>query len=108
MRAKIIYKDQTAVKLVLETDIDLEANVLAGSGAKVAYRKPSGAEGTWPGSLLNSPGTDGKIFFDFTASDKFDELGDWVVWAELTFADNRVGYGKPKFYSVMKKGTTSN
>lgn len=105
-RYNIIYKDQTAVRLILDTSLDLDAEGLASS--KIAYKKPDGTAGDWTGTILNSPGTDGKIYVDFNDTIKFTDLGDWVIWAELIFSDARVGYGKPKFYNVKEKGSVPN
>jgi hypothetical protein len=107
-RYNIIYKDQTAVRLILDTELDLQAEGYASS--KIGYKKPDGTTGEWIGALLNPPGTDGKIYYDFAsgAGNNFDSAGDWVVWAEITYGDGRVGYGIPKYYNVKIKGTPPN
>ena len=106
MRATRIYKNQTAVRLVLDTDVDLSIYGLATSGAKVGYKKPDGTTGQWQGAVLSD--VDGTIYLDFSPSVKFDVVGDWSLWAELTFADNRTGFGKVKVYQVIEKGVPDN
>lgn len=105
-RYNIIYKDQTAVRLILDTELDLEAEGYASS--VIGYEKPDGTVSSWVGSLLTPPGNDGKIFVDFNNTIKFDAVGTWKVWAEITYGDGRVGYGIPKYYDVKQKGTPPN
>jgi len=106
MRPNRIYKNQTAVRLILDTDVDFSVYPLKVDGAKIGYKKPDLTDGTWDGEILLD--TDGTIYVDFDDTIKFTTVGNWIVWAELTFADNRSGYGKPKVYQVIEKGVPDN
>lgn len=81
-----VYKAQSALKIRLETNIDLtDATIM-----KIKYRKPSSEEGAWNAS---KDGT--KIYRDMVDSDDIDESGTWVFWAHVTFAGGREAPGNP-------------
>lgn len=97
-----IFKDQSAVRLILETSVDFTAT--APSSQKIKYEKPDETTGEWTASQLAGSLADGKIYVDFTDSINFDAVGKWKFWAELTFSDGRVGIGSVYHYLVYDEG----
>lgn len=99
-----IFKDQTAARLILETSVDFSSYVP--SGCKIGYEKPDGTVDTWDAEVLAGSESVGKIYVDFSDTVKFDTEGMWKFWAEVTFADGRVGYGSVYHYYVYEKGNS--
>jgi hypothetical protein len=102
----VVFMNQDAVRLILETMVDFNSyNV---STAKIWYKKPDGSSGSWDAIKLNNadnPASLGRIYVDFDNSKWFDQKGNWYLWSELTFEDGRKGYGVAIKYYVGVKGT---
>ena len=98
----MIYQNQTAARLILQTDVNFNTDVV--SSRLIKYRKPSGTTGSWTAATLTGSETTGKIYIDFSASNKFDEAGSWTLWAYLTFSDGRFANGAAATYQVPTEG----
>lgn len=95
----IVYKDQTAVRLILNTNIDL--SVYIPSTVSIEYVKPGGAKGSFPAQVLDA--ATGTIYIDFDATHKFDLAGAWKLWSKIIFSDGRTGIGEIVEYRVAKE-----
>jgi len=62
---------------------------------------PDGNESTHTASLLNSPGTDGKVHFVNGDSTLFDEKGAWGFKAKLTFDAGGIFTTNPVYKEVL-------
>lgn len=93
-----IYKNQTAARIILQTEVDFNTSTV--DSQVIKYKKPSGATGSWTATKLTGGETLGKIYVDFGGSVKFDEEGIWELWAYLTFSDGRVAPGEVINYTV--------
>ena len=81
-----IYKNQTALRIILDTGITL-ANV---QNALIKYRKPDKSTGQFPGQ------TDQKtIYYDIQSVTDLDQDGPWIFWAHVTFNNGTVVPGEP-------------
>jgi hypothetical protein len=92
-----IYLNQSSLRIQLTTNVDI-----TGATARlIKYKKPSGATGSWiaqPGDLGA-----GVIYYDLTGTE-LNETGTWVLWAHVTFLDNRVAPGEPVNMIVHTEG----
>ena len=95
---KHIYKNQTALRLSLDTQVDFET----GDSAAIKYRKPDGTTGTFTATIDEN--RDGIIYHDFTDSAELDQSGWWKFWAFVTFSDERTAAGKSVSVYVYEEG----
>ena len=79
-----IFKGQTLLSIVLDTNIDLTT----ADNLKILYTKPSGATGSWIGMETNTT----KVKYTIADEDQLDEVGDWTFQAFAEFAGQE-GYG---------------
>jgi len=98
----MIFKNQTSARVILQTDVNFSTNDV--TTKLIKYKKPSGTTGSWTGTTLTGSETTGKIYKDFSSTDKFDEAGTWDIWAHLTFTDTRVANGAVVKYGVNNEG----
>ena len=85
-----IYRDQTALKIILDTELDLSSV----SVARIKYIKPQRQEGFWVADI-ESPATAGLISFTMTIGDsEVDQSGSWTFWAYLIFGDGSEAPGE--------------
>jgi len=92
-----VFKDQTGVKLRLQSFLDFDENPV--TSAKIKFIKPDGTAGEWTAQVL--PGAlDGDIYVDFSAAEKFDQAGRWSLWLEVVYTDGRTGKGRKTSYYV--------
>ena len=92
-----IYKNQSALTIQLTAGIDI-----TGATAKIKYRKPSGAEGEWPGDIIDA--TNGVIQYDVQNADDVDEAGLWILWSYAVFATGKIAPGEPFKMYVYREG----
>ena len=88
------YEGQQNFRLILKTEIDFETYVP--SAQVIEYIKPDGTTGSYTASVLTGSETDGKIYYDFSASVPVptDGYGKWKVRAKLTI-DSKAVYTDP-------------
>jgi len=79
--------------------VDTEDALTGLSSPTIAYRKPSGATGSWSASLYSA----GKISYVTQAGD-LDEVGDWCLQASVTVTDWQ-GKGKKTILTVLSNCT---
>lgn len=94
----MIYKDQTAVRLILRTGIDFTQT--PPDTAVIKFIKPDGTASQWDATALPGSETNGDLYIDFSDLIKFDAAGRWILWAEIIFPDGRLGIGTKKSYLV--------
>ena len=92
-----IFKGQSALRITLETFIDLEGI----ENAVIRYRKPSGKNGEFA-AAVGDP-VKGVIFHECIEGD-IDVSGWWAFWAFVTFADGRVAAGQAAKVYIWKEG----
>lgn len=95
----IVYKGQTAVRFILNTNIDL--SIYVPQTVTIEFVKPSKTKGNFPSQVLDA--STGTIYIDFDDTHKFDESGTWKVWAKIVFSDGRTGVGEIVQYQVAKE-----
>ena len=69
---------------------------------EIEYRSPLGVETKKTATVLNPPGTDGKIYYD-VPSNTFNKEATWRVKPHLTFAGGDVIPGDPIYVMVYGK-----
>ena len=92
-----ILKNQTAARLILQTNLDLR--ILSITSCQINYVKPSGATGHFDAVQDSTDGL-GKIYIDFGNTNNFDESGTWTLAADIYFTDGRKGLGEQVAYTV--------
>lgn len=100
-----IYVNQTAVRLIISTGVDFSTNEIL--TAKINLINTSLQNSTlkeWTASILNPPGSDGKLYYDFNDTDKFDSAGIWKIWVKVVFINNKIAFSKPFLYKVDDEG----
>lgn len=102
---KMIFKNQTAVRLIIDTGIDYQENPISAALIKAKNIDLSNpVEKNWDANILNPPGSDGLLYVDFNDTINFDSEGKWLIWAKVTFVNGKVGYGTPTLYKVYSEG----
>jgi len=89
-----IYKNQTALKFIADTDTDLTNAV----EKRIKYLKPSSATGHWIATAEGNP-TGGLISYTVNYATTIDEAGEWKLWSWVKFSDGRSAPGEA--YSLM-------
>jgi hypothetical protein len=92
-----VYKGQTALRLTLETFVDLE-NV---NQVSIKYKKPDKTAGSFSAGV--SDVVRGKIFHE-CLENEIDQAGWWVFWALVEFADGRTAAGEAVKVFVWNEG----
>lgn len=90
-----IYKNQTALRITLETYITL----VSATTTLIKYKKPSGATGNWIATVAGST-----IYYDIGSSADLDEDGTWTMWSHITFTGGTVVPGEPATVKVYIEG----
>ncbi len=92
-----IYVGQTALKLDLDTKIDLTTGV---DFVYIKYQKP-GSEtiAQWTGDVENNT----HVTYVLSAGE-IDTKGDWTFWAYVEFTDGSEAPGEPSVVSVHTEG----
>ncbi len=94
-----IYLNQTALRIKLDTGADISG----ASALLIKYTKPDGTtSGSWVAIQFAAGST--IIYYDLSTA-VIDVIGEWVVWAHVTFADGRVAAGDPFVFEVYMEGT---
>lgn len=92
-----IYVDQTALKIDLDTGIDLTIGV---DSVYIKYVKPSTeVAAQWAGSIEDTTHVT-KIL----SGGEIDEPGDWKFWAYVNFNDGTEAPGEPVIVRVYQEG----
>lgn len=94
-----IYLNQTSLKIRLTTSVDItDARSL-----KIKYKKPSSQNGEL--DATEEDATTGVIYYEIKeGSTFFNEVGNWVFWAHVTFSDGRFAAGEPAIIRVYNEG----
>jgi hypothetical protein len=92
-----IYVDQTALKIDLDTGIDLTVGV---DSVYIKYIKPEDTQiQQWAGSIENTT-----HITKVLSSGEIDTVGDWKFWAYVVFNDATEAPGEPVFVRVYTEG----
>ena len=92
-----IFKNQSALRITLNTFIDLEGVI----SAVIKYRKPDGKTGELAAAVGD---TANGIIFHECIEGEIDVSGWWAFWAFVTFADGRTAAGETAKVYVWKEG----
>jgi hypothetical protein len=93
-----IFKGQTK----LQTKLTLEQDISGATSVLIKYKKPSGTLGSWTATTITA--ATGVIGYEPAGPDTLDEVGQWTIWAYVTFSDSRVAAGEPVTMQVNKEG----
>ncbi|GHV80639.1 hypothetical protein AGMMS49944_24300 [Spirochaetia bacterium] len=93
----IIFKGQSALRIIVRTFTDLEGCLLA----LIRYRKPGGVVGEFTAGIEDV--AKGVIFHECIEGE-IDKGGWWFFWASVTFADGRVAPGEVVKVFVWDEG----
>ncbi len=91
-----IYLDQSNLKITAETGV----TVTGALSQVIKFIKPDGSTGEWDATI---DGTE-DIFYEFSEPSELDQLGVWVFWAYVVFADGRNAPGEPEKIEVFEQG----
>lgn len=92
-----IYVNQTALRLQLNTSIDLSD----ATSAVIKYIKPDGTTGSWTATI--SSAVQGIIVYDIQSNDLSQE-GDYTIWAYITFTSGKTAPGRAQHIYVYPEG----
>jgi hypothetical protein len=92
-----IYVDQTALKIDLDTGINLDTGV---DFVYIKYQKP-GSETVlqWAGGVENTT-----HITKILNGGEIDTKGDWTFWAYVEFTDGSEAPGEPSIVAVHTEG----
>jgi len=93
-----VFKGQTALRITLETYVDLEGI----ENAVIKYRKPNGKNGEFSAAVGDM--ARGLIFHECIEGE-IDVSGWWAFWAFITFADGRTAAGQTAKVFIWKEGS---
>ena len=92
-----IYANQTALKLDLDTGIDLTVGVDA---TYIKYQKPGDETiAQWDGAI-----EDTTHITKILSGGEIDTIGDWTFWAYVEFTDGSEAPGEPSIVPVYTEG----
>lgn len=92
-----IYKNQTALRISLDTDADLST----ASAQVIKYTKPDATTGQF--TAVN--GGSGVIYYQIVNASDIDQSGTWKFWAYVTFTGGTIAQGEPVYIVVYNEGT---
>jgi len=97
------YEGQQNFRLILKTEIDFDT--YTPTAQVIEYIEPDGTTGSYTASVLTGSETDGKIYYDFSATVPIptDGYGKWKVRAKLTI-DSKAVYTDPVDWYVGEFG----
>lgn len=96
----MLYKGQSRASIELETHLPKSEMDLATS-FKIRFRRPDRVEGFWDAVRV---GETSRIVHNLTALEALPLEGNWTIWAELEYADGRLGIGDPYRFLVEVAG----
>lgn len=91
-----IYKNQTALRISLDTKADLST----ATAQVIKYKKPDGTSG----QFTATNGGSGVIYYQVANSSDLDQAGRWSFWAYLTFTGGIVAPGEVVHIDVYNEG----
>ena len=92
-----IYVNQTALKIDLDTGIDLTTGV---DVVYIKYKEPdSDTISEWVGAVENTT----HITYVLSAGE-IDLIGDWTFWSYVDFTDGSKAPGEPSIVTVYTEG----
>lgn len=95
-----IYKNQTAIKFIADTDIDLTLS----TNKKIKFIKPESlATGSWIATGEGNP-TGGLISYTVNYATTIDEAGEWKLWSWVEFNDGRSAPGEAYNQMIFEEG----
>lgn len=86
----------------LTIELNLESSLVGVTSAKIKYKKPGSAAAEWTATIDDE--SLGIISYEVQETTEIDKHGNWLVWAELTFSDDRILYGETAIMEVSKVG----
>tara|TARA_R110000772_G_scaffold145504_1_gene255441 strand:+ start:7005 stop:7298 length:294 start_codon:yes stop_codon:yes gene_type:complete len=89
-----IYLSQTKFTITL----DAGSSLVGVSTALIKYKKPDGTLGSWSGTVATP--ADGLVTYSVTGTDELDQVGNWIVWLDITFSDTGNLLGVPSQFKV--------
>lgn len=92
-----IHAGQSALRVTAKTFVDL-TGILS---ASIKYRKPDGNAGTYAAGVVDIVG--GTIAHELIEGE-LDQVGWWIFWASITFADGRTAAGEAVRVFVWEEG----
>jgi hypothetical protein len=92
-----IFVGQTALKIVIETNI-----ILTDATLLLKYRKPDRKTGSF--NAIIDPLDDSKMYYDIQSAEDLDQAGIWTFWAHVTFPDSTIGIGSIAKQEIKLEG----
>ena len=97
--ANKIYQNQDALRIRLTTGIDI-----SGATAKVRIKSPTNNISDLDATIETA--ATGIIYADLPLdATTFSQIGQYITWAKITFADGREAAGEPYVFNVYEEGT---
>jgi len=93
-----IYKDQSALRIVVKTFCDLDGI----KAAFIKYIKPNGDEGEFSAVVIDP--VNGILSYECSKGD-INVAGWWDMWAYIVFEDDRTAAGETVEVHVWRKGS---
>lgn len=96
-----VYVGQTKLRIKIKTNIDLSTIEYETVNLKVLNPAGNNTQ-SWIATIDDEE--EGIVYFDLSTMIYFDEEGDWVIWPEIIFYDNKKAYGTPVVVKVYNEG----
>lgn len=94
-----IFKNQTALKVQIETGVDLTS-----ATKKIKYKKPDGSLGEFSTGIADINLTEGIIEWTPADANSLDQAGTWTMWVHITFSGGSVAAGEVFCIEVNQEG----
>ena len=95
-----IYKNQTKLKIVLQTDDRITA--VTGCLATIETKNPNTERSFFPAEIINFE--KGIIQYVVTSPNDFGVTGTWTIWAKIIDGNGLVSIGEPSIIQVKSEG----
>jgi hypothetical protein len=92
-----IHSGQSALRITAKTFVDM-TGILS---ASIKYRKPDGTAGAFAAGIVDPAA--GTIAHELIEGE-LDQVGWWIFWASITFADSRTAAGEAVRVFVWEEG----
>ena len=99
-----LFKNQTALIIFLETEI----NLTEATTKKIRYKTPGDTGDSWTatGDTIDGGDTNkGMIFYTIGDSEDLNQTGNWTFWPYVVFSDGSYAAGDPAQLEIHQEGS---
>lgn len=93
-----IFLGQTKLTLSVSCEVD----ITGAQTAIIKYIKPDGQTGNFNATIIDA--SIGLIEYEIQNSNELDIIGQWRLWAYVTFSDGKVAAGETSLLQIYNEG----